>query len=124
MTEIPAETADLSGLDGVMGNNLPRNRLGGMGSGICTTGEADVYYMISDRGPGDGGSAFPCRVHKVWLPVPAKKKPGEFAVRSTVMLKDGFGKELVGNSGAYDPSGGDGLRFDLRGLPPQMRPCL
>ena len=116
MTEIPANATDLSGLEGVMGNNLPRTQLGGMGSAICPAGVPDEYFLLPDRGPGNGGVAYQCRFHKIKLPVP-QGGPGEFKVLSTTMLVDAAGKNYVGNSGAYDPTGKTPeQRFDPEGI--------
>lgn len=118
---IPADALDTSGLTGEMGaNNLPRNTLGGMGSAIiwlgAKVGNGDEYLMLSDRGPGDGGVAYPCRWHRVRLTFGSGAAAG-YEVLSTVMMTDESGRTLIGNSGAYsltDPS--VNLRYDPEGI--------
>lgn len=115
---IPANTPDLSGLTGDMGSaNIPRNTLGGHGSAITwlgpKLGKGDEYLMLSDRGPGDGGVAYPCRWHRLrlsWESEPA------FEVLQTVMLTDESGRTLIGNSGAYSPDPTANLRYDPEGI--------
>lgn len=118
---ISANTLDQSGLTGEMGpNNIPRNTLGGQGSAItwlgAKAGGGDEYLMLSDRGPGDGGVAYPCRWHRMRLSFGAGSMPG-FEVLSTVMLTDEAGHALIGNSGAYlatNPAAN--LRYDPEGI--------
>jgi hypothetical protein len=118
---IPSDALDKSGLTGEMGaNNLPRNTLGGMGSAItwlgAKVGNGDEYLMLSDRGPGDGGVAYPCRWHRVRLTFGSGTAAG-YEVLSTVMMTDESGRTLIGNSGAYsltDPAAN--LRYDPEGI--------
>lgn len=118
---IPANTLDASGLTGEMGaNNIPRNTLGGQGSAITwlgpKVGRGAEYLMLSDRGPGDGGVAYPCRWHRVRLNFGSSGAAG-FEVLSTVMLTDESGRSLIGNSGAYsqvDPAAN--ARYDPEGI--------
>ena len=46
---------DKSGLTDVLQGNVPHNQLGGL-SALEYSGRDDVYYVLPDRGPGDGSA--------------------------------------------------------------------
>lgn len=113
-----ARAEDLSGLVEPMGD-MTQARLGGLGSGIDCVGRGDTFIMIPDRGPGDGGSAFRCRVQVVQIPIPRSIAPGDRPAKidprlvATRLLTAEDGSSLVGNSGAYslaDPT--ESRRYD------------
>lgn len=102
---------------------MTQSRLGGLGSAIDYTGRGDRFIMLTDRGPGDGGTAFKCRVQVVEIPIPRSIGAGggpatiEPRVVETRLLVAEDGSSLVGNSGAYsigDPSAS--RRYDPEGL--------
>lgn len=117
-----ARAEDLSGLTEPMAD-MTQSRLGGLGSAIDYTGRGDRFIMLTDRGPGDGGSAFKCRVQVVEIPIPRSIVAGagpatiEPRVVETRLLVAQDGSNLVGNSGAYsigDPAAS--RRYDPEGL--------
>lgn len=118
---MPANTTDLSGQTGEMGaHNIPRSTLGGHGSAITwlgpNVGTGDEYLMLSDRGPGDGGVAYPCRWHRLRLTWGSARADAGFQVLQTVMLTDESGQTLIGNSGAYSANPAASLRYDPEGI--------
>lgn len=118
---IPANTLDRSNQTGEMGaSNIPRNTLGGHGSAITwlgtKVGKGDEYLMLSDRGPGDGGVAYPCRWHRLRLSWGSTPAAAQFDVLQTIMLTDEAGQALIGNSGAYSSDPKANLRYDPEGI--------
>lgn len=109
--KIPGDAADRSGLTGKLDDGTPRNRLGSLGSGIAYTGKNDRYLMISDRGPKDGATDFPCRWHEVRIVVTTNPKPSvQIELHATTLLKDAKGQLISGSTKAIDPT--KPLRFD------------
>ncbi|MCU0720412.1 MAG: esterase-like activity of phytase family protein [Pirellula sp.] len=113
---IPGTTTDLSGLTGELEGGVPVNQLGGF-SAIEYSGEDNVYYVLPDRGAGDGAVSYPCRVHKVALNVDAQSGNLEFEQIGTILLKNKKGESLIGSEArmlewdgqgrcpSYDPEG-------------------
>jgi hypothetical protein len=100
---IPGDATDLSGLTGRLADGTPKDRLGGMGSGIAYTGVDNRYVMIADRGPKDGGPDFQCRFHTFDIAVAINPTPSVKAkLVSTSLLKNKAGKPLVGDPAAFD----------------------
>ena len=62
---IPASATDDTGLLGLLEDGTPGNRAGGMGSAIAYSGVGNHYYMIPDRGPGDGTTSWIDRMYEV-----------------------------------------------------------
>lgn len=124
--EVSSQAADKSGLDNLIGNNIPHDRFGGWGSAIAWTGKGNRYVVASDRGPGDGASAFRCRVHVVEIDLPADRPTTDrrartheaaFSLVETVMLTTTDGRAFWGNTGNYNRADQQaGLRLDPEGL--------
>lgn len=124
--EVSANASDLSGLENLIGNNIPHNRFGGWGSAIAWTGKGNRYIVASDRGPGDGASAFRCRVHVVEIDLPAdrpttERRPrtpeAQFRLVETIMLTTADGRPFWGNTGNYNRADQKaGLRLDPEGV--------
>lgn len=115
---VPAHTSDLSGLTNTIGSNIPHDRFGGWGSAIAWTGQGNRYVVASDRGPGDGGSAFRCRVHVIEIAVPGTVG-GELklSIAQTVLLTTSDGQPYWGNTGNYKlRDQAMGLRLDPEGV--------
>lgn len=117
-----ARAEDLSGLTDPMAD-MTQSRLGGLGSAIAYTGHGDTFVMLPDRGPGDGGSAYKCRVQVVEIRVPRAATTGARAVTieprviATYLLTAEDGSNLVGNSGAYSLADSSMTRrYDPEGL--------
>ena len=98
----PGNDADASGLTESLTQDIPHNRLGGF-SGIEYTGEGDRYYVLSDRGFGDGVTEYRCRFHVVEVRVkPGQQRAVEASLVSTTLLTNEAGKPFVGSTGAFD----------------------
>lgn len=117
-----ARAEDLSGLAEPMAD-MTQSRLGGLGSAIDYTGRGDTFVMLPDRGPGDGGSAYKCRVQVVEIPIPRSIAPGAPTIHveprliATHLLTGEDGSNLVGNSGAYSIATPQATRrYDPEGL--------
>src|ERR1700722_467918 len=115
--ELPPGTADKSGLTDVLPGNVPHNQLGGLSS-VEYSGHDDLYYVLPDRGPGDGSAPYLCRWQMIELKPPAAPHgKGLARVAGTTMLTAIDGKPLIGVSTAFDPHGPYGNhRFDPEGL--------
>ena len=119
---VSAQVTDLSGLENVIGSNIPHNRFGGWGSAIAWTGQGNRYVVASDRGPGDGSSAFRCRVHVIEIVPPgvsggADAREVKVSIERTVMLTTSDGKPYWGNTGNYKLDDQSlGLRLDPEGV--------
>jgi hypothetical protein len=59
---IDGDTRDASGLSDLLADGSPANRFGGL-SAIDYTGHGNRFWLLSDRGAGDGAVDYPCRVH-------------------------------------------------------------
>jgi len=107
-TEFPGTATDKSGLDNMLDHSVPHNRLGGL-SAIEYSGANDLYYVLSDRGPGDGSARFTCRFHTIELKVP-QGSGGAVTARlvGTTLLTAADGKPYIGIASAFDPHGPDG----------------
>ena len=107
--EIPGTQADRSGLTGKLSDGSPANRLGGFGSALAATDKPGFFFMLPDRGPGDGMVDFPCRFHRVMLNLPEAVGVPEFTVLGTTLLRDPQGAMLTGGSKnldhRWDPEG-------------------
>jgi len=115
---IPSDAADLSGLKGSLADGSPLNRLGSQGSAIDYSGRGNLYVMASDRGPLDGATDFPVRLHFVSIVVnPNARPPVAVTLDSTVLLRNGQGENFVGSNAALnlvEPS--CSLRLDPEGV--------
>jgi hypothetical protein len=101
---LPGTARDRSGLKGTdRDGKTPLDRLGGLGSAIAYTGKGNRYVLASDRGPKDGDSIFPCRLHEMDIVVDLKaKKPVTAELIETNLLRDEKGKPFVGSLEALD----------------------
>jgi hypothetical protein len=100
---IPSDAPDLSGLKGTLADGTPLNRLGGLGSAIDYSGRGNLYVMASDRGPLDGATDFPIRLHFVNIAVdPRANPPVAATLDSTVLLRNGQGESFVGSNAALN----------------------
>jgi hypothetical protein len=116
---VSAQATDLSGLDSIIGSNTPHNRFGGWGSAIAWTGKGNRYIVASDRGPGDGSTAFRCRVHEIEIVPPGGEGGREVkvSIARTVMLTSSDGRPYWGNTGNYKRDDqAAGLRLDPEGV--------
>lgn len=114
---LPGNSADLSGLTGTLEGGIPENRLGGI-SAIEFTGGDDHYLILSDRGPADGATTYPCRYHELKLTVQPDRTPAVSAsLIRTTLLENEDGQRLTGSAAAIQgPHPARNLRFDPEGI--------
>ncbi|HQR42157.1 MAG TPA: esterase-like activity of phytase family protein [Gemmatales bacterium] len=115
---LPGNSADLSGLPGTLSDGTPHNRLGGMGSAIAYSGQANSYLLASDRGPKDGATDFVCRVHRMDIVVqPGAAKPVDLKLTATTLLTDEAGRPFLGSLTAFDAKQPErSMRLDPEGI--------
>lgn len=114
---LAGQSTDESGLTDVLEGGIPHNRLGGI-SAIEFTGADDRYFLLPDRGPADGATAYRCRFHEMKLTVTPNPSPVvSAALISTTMLANEAGHSLVGTASAFEGSDpARWLRFDPEGI--------
>ncbi len=114
---LPGNSADLSGLTGVLEGGIPENRLGGI-SAIEYTGNDDRYLIVCDRGPADGATNYACRFHELKLTVRPDRTPAVAAsLIRTTLLENESGRQLTGSAAATEgPEPPRNLRFDPEGI--------
>ncbi len=110
----PGKATDKSGLSGELAGGVPANVLGAHGSGITWTGKGQTYYMVADRGPADGATAFRCRWQTMELSLYEDGGPSAAPVcTATTLLSDEKGRPFVGSASAVDTSdAATSLRLD------------
>lgn len=116
--QTPADAIDLSGLNEVLEDGTPHNRLGAFGSAIDHTGIGARYIAVADRGPADGATRYRCRFHEFEITLPPGQ-PGPVSIKlaRTVMLTNEDGRPLTGIASAFAPDNSErGLRFDPEGV--------
>lgn len=116
VARVSGDCRDRSGLEGMLETNTPVNAFGGL-SAIEYTGQGNRYYVLSDRGAGDGAASFPCRFHTVELAFDASARRLNFRLLETTLVKDTQGRSLTGSLAqlkswdqegrcpSYDPEG-------------------
>src|SRR5581483_199886 len=110
---LPGDSSDLSGLTGKMSDGTPRDRLGGLGSGIAYTGNGDEYVLVPDRGPKDANE-YACRFHRMDIRVNPGASPAvTLKLTATTLLTDEAGRRYVGAHDAFHPKFAEkSLRLD------------
>lgn len=93
---LPGTSVDKTKLVGNLETNSPVNAFGGM-SAIDYTGKANRYVVLSDRGPADGASSFPCRFHWIDLNVDVAKKSVSMNLLDSTLFVDETGTQLTGS---------------------------
>lgn len=96
VARVSGEYRDRSGLSGMLETNTPVNAFGGL-SAIEYTGQENRYYVLSDRGAGDGAASFPCRFHTVELVYNERLQRLDFRLLATTLVKDLQGRALTGS---------------------------
>src|SRR5215813_9439224 len=110
---IPGETTDKTPLNGGRGG-ASVNRLGGFGSDLYYDRLANVFYGLTDRGPGGGTIEYSTRVQKFTLDIdPVTGKAGNFTLVATIPFTIPAGKTVNGIRGpaafnGIDPTVGPG----------------
>ena len=115
--KIAGTSADKSGLTEKLEDGTSLSQLGGW-SGIASTDEPDIYWLLPDRGPKDGAVSYPTRMHKIRLRfVGTEKVQIQLEVLETLLLRNHDGESLIGLSAAFTgPDASKNLRFDPEGI--------
>ena len=116
---IPANATDDTGLTGLLEDGTPGNLAGGIGSAIAYSGMGNRYYMVPDRGPGDGSTTWIDRIYEVQVAITPSGP--SYVVTPTLgharLFSNEAGAFFVGNSSAFDPTNSPAsLRLDPEGL--------
>ena len=124
---LPANGTDDTGLLGELENGSPGNLAGGMGSAIAYSGVGQRYYMVPDRGPGDGSTGWIDRMYVVEVAI-APSGPG-FTITPTLghatLFSNEGGAYFTGRSSEFDATNSPAsLRFDPEGLSAAERASL
>jgi hypothetical protein len=93
---IPGTVSDKSGLVGTLETGTPQNALGGF-SAIDYSGQKDRYFVLSDRGAGDGAASFQCRFHEIEFSIGNQPSEARFELVNTRLLRNRDGRSLVGS---------------------------
>ncbi len=117
---IAGTTRDLSKLSQRLEDGTPADQFGGL-SAIDYTGRANRFYLLSDRGAGDGAVRFPCRIHEVQLQLNTTSHSIDFQLINTLLLVNRKGVSLEGSLAAHavdqaHPENPDWTAFDPEGL--------
>lgn len=114
---IAGDLHDLSGLSGTLETDTPADQLGGF-SAIEYSGEGSRYFVLSDRGPGDGAASFACRVQEFELKIDSAGKLIQPLLRKTILLKNESGQQLNGSLASLSATTNENqnLAFDCEGL--------
>ena len=102
---VPGTDSDASEQDaGQRGVTLtdgsPANRMGGW-SGIEWSGQGDRFFLLADRGAGDGAVDYRCRFHEVDLKADPQNHLIEYRLSKTKMISGGSGCQIVGSLKAH-----------------------
>lgn len=113
---VNGDARDHSRLKDLLVGDVPHDRLGGF-SGIEHVGDGR-YWILSDRGPGDGAANYACRIHEARIsPLRDANTKFTFELLSTTLLRDEQNQNLTGFAMAIDRRRADrGLRFDPEGI--------
>ncbi|MCU0714843.1 MAG: esterase-like activity of phytase family protein [Pirellula sp.] len=114
---LPGDSMDLTGLTGTLETGTPEDQLGGF-SAIEYSGSGDRYFVLSDRGPGDGAASFSCRLHEFDLALDFQNKSLRPTLIRSVLLKSANGESLSGSLTAVSlkPGAKESLALDSEGL--------
>lgn len=114
---LSGDSRDLSGLTGTLETDTPVDQLGGF-SAIDYSGIGNRYFVLSDRGPGDGAASFPCRLHEFDLQIDFKTMSIRPKLCKTILLKNSAGQQLTGSLPAVDSSASppQSVAFDCEGM--------
>lgn len=93
---IPGTTIDKSGLSGTLETGTPQNALGGF-SAIEYSGANNRYFVLSDRGAGDGAASFACRFHEIDFTVGETSAETTWDLSSTTLLRSPEGHRFTGS---------------------------
>ena len=108
-------TLDASRLEGVLEDGTPLNRLGGF-SALDYTGQGNRFLVLSDRGPADGATAFPCRVHEFELVPNIESMSLSTKLVATHMLLNTDGRKFAGALSLLADPATATLAFDPEGI--------
>lgn len=115
---INGDTRDASGLTSILADKSPANRFGGL-SAIDYTGQGNRFWLLSDRGAGDGAVDYPCRVHLADLELTNGSIEWKLIDTKLFHWPDGVrlsGSSEIAESDAKLPKGDHWRGFDPEGL--------
>ncbi|TWT79789.1 hypothetical protein CA13_11960 [Planctomycetes bacterium CA13] len=101
VVRLDGHAVDASGLHGKLEDGSMSNQFGGF-SGMDYSGDKDRFFLLSDRGAGDGAVSYPCRFHEVNLKVDPATKQIQFDLLATRLLTSQAGSQVVGSLAAHD----------------------
>jgi hypothetical protein len=110
--KIAGDAGDLSVSSHRLETGTPANQLGGF-SAIDYSGDGDTYWVLSDRGPGDGAASYACRMQKIelsWHRADGRLLP---KLVETILLRNEGNQNLLGSLSALSHRGEDGLPLAL-----------
>lgn len=114
--EVPGDARDASGLNEILADGRPHDRLGGFGSGIAYTGAENRFVAVCDRGPSEYLVHALARA-QVFDLTPTPLGEMTFSLQSTVVLRDEDGRGFTGNaSDLPNVPSSPGQRFDGEGI--------
>ncbi len=96
VVRLSGELSDLSGLTDKLEDGSVANQFGGL-SGIEYAGSGDQFFVLADRGAGDGAVSYPCRFHGCKLVADAASHAIRFELISTQLFASAAGQPLVGS---------------------------
>jgi hypothetical protein len=111
---IPGTAVDRSGLEGLLETGTPQNALGGF-SAIEYSGSKDRYFVLSDRGAGDGAASFACRFHDMEFSIGRSPQEATWNLLDTKLLCSPEGDRFTGS---LEPV----KKWNGSGLPPSLDP--
>jgi len=116
ITTLPANEKDHSGLNESLTETTTNNLLGGF-SAIAWSGNDDLYYFLSDRGPNDGAVNWTCRVQSIRLSVDtANSNSISTQLVGTTILRDARNIPYTGIASAFHETANSTVRLDPEGL--------
>ncbi len=116
VASIRGDMIDKSGLDHRLDPDTTNNMVGGF-SAIAYSGQDNLYYFLSDRGPKDGAVDWTCRVQtfKVKCNTTVDSKI-DVQLVATTLFRNRQGNTFTGRAAAFAPSQYRGVRFDPEGI--------
>ncbi len=110
-------TSDSAGTAKSIGGVVTDHRRFAGISAVDYSGTGNQYYMIPDRGPAEGRTAWHCRLFVATIDIdPGSQSPVQVKLQSTHILADSTGRPFTGMAEVLEPTGGIAGRFDPEGL--------
>ncbi|MDA8743107.1 esterase-like activity of phytase family protein [Rubripirellula amarantea] len=97
---ISGTAVDATGETAALVDGSPANRMGGW-SGMEWSGQGNRFFLLADRGAGDGLVDYQCRYHEVELECDEKTRQIQFRTISTQTIAGADGCPIVGSLTAH-----------------------